>query len=113
MAVNQIIFDQATQNTRTILIDIAITLIQGDEDGEIDFYVKLSTSAKKKNTNDILPQTIRSLKDMIIGGVGGTKRDRSTPGPYADLTDAVTDYILFMVEGDVLDPQTAMSFTIT
>ena len=56
-------------------------------------------------------ETIRSLKDMVIGGVGGTKRDRVTSGPYSSISDAITDYVLFMVEGDTLDPNTAMSFT--
>jgi hypothetical protein len=47
---------------------------------------------------------------MVVGGVGGKKRDGVTSGPYTDITDAITDYILFMVEGDITDPTTAMSF---
>ena len=113
MAVNQIVFDPKTQLTRNILIDMEVSLVQQDEDGEIDFYIKLSTSAKKLNGDTILPQTIRSLRDMVIGGVGGTMRDRVTYGPYDNLTDAIEDYILFMVEGDILDPLTAMSFVST
>ena len=113
MAVNQVIFDPTTQNTRYVLIDIEAAMIQGDEDGELDLYVKLSTSAKKLNGDNILPETIRGLTDMVLGGVGGTKRDGATPGPYTDITDAITDYILFMVEGSISDPTTAMSFVET
>jgi len=111
MAVNQIIFDPTTQNTKNILIDIEAAMVQWDEDGELDLYIKLTTSAKKLNGSDIKAETIRGLTDMVIGGVGGTYRDGVTPGPYTDITDAITDYILFIVEGSVLDPTTAMSFT--
>ena len=111
MAVNQTIFDPTTQNTKSILIDIEAAMIQGDEDGDLDLYVKLSTSATKLNGDPILPETIRGLTDMVMGGIGGTKRDGVTPGPYTDITDAITDYILFMVEGNVSDPTTAMSFS--
>lgn len=111
MAVNQTIFDPTTQNTRTILIDVEAAMMQWDEDGELDLYVKLTTTAKMVNGSAIPAETIRGLTDMVIGGVGGTYRDRVTPGPYTSISDAITDYILFMVEGDVLDPTTAMSFT--
>lgn len=110
MAVNQIIFDPTTQRTKNILIDIEAAMVQWDEDGDLDLYVKLTTAAKKLNGDSIRAETIRGLKDMVIGGVGGTKRDGTTPGPYTDITDAITDYILFMVEGDIHDPATAMSF---
>ena len=110
MAVNQIIFDPTTQNTKYILIDIEAAMMQWDEDGELDLYIKLTTTAKKLNGDSITAETIRGLTDMVIGGVGGTYRDRVTPGPYTDITDAITDYILYMVEGDTLDPTTAMSF---
>ena len=113
MAVSQTIFDPTTRNTRTILIDVEVSMIQQDEDGEFDFYIKLSTGATKLNGDDIVPETIRSLFDMVIGGVGGTQRDKVTPGPYADITLAIEDYILYMVEGDVTDPITAMSFVST
>jgi len=110
MAVNQIIFDPTTQKTKQILIDIEAAMIQWDEDGDLDLYVKLTTSAKKMNGDDIKAEIIRGLGDMVIGGYGCTKRDEVTPGPYTDITDAITDYILFMVEGDISDPYTAMSF---
>ena len=111
MAVNQIIFDPTTQRTKNILIDIEATMVQEDEDGDLDFYTKFTTSAKKKNGSAIPAETMRSLKDMVIGGEGGTKRKDGAPGPYSDLTDAITDYILYMVEGDGIDPQTAMDFS--
>lgn len=109
MAVTQTIFDPVTQNTRTILIDISLSMIQQDEDAEFDFYIKLSTTAKKLNGDSIVSESIRSLFDMVIGGVGGTKRN-GDPGPYSSMTDAIEDYILYMVEGDGVDPLTAMSF---
>jgi hypothetical protein len=110
MAVNQVIFDPTTQKTKYILIEIEAAMIQWDEDGDLDLYIKLTTSAKKLNGDSIKSEIIRGLTDMVIGGVGGTKRDRTTPGPYTNITDAITDYILYMVEGDILDPTTAMSF---
>ena len=111
MAVNQLIFDPTTQRTKTILIDIEAAMMQWDEDGDLDLYVKLTTSAKMLNGGNIKSETIRGLTDMVLGGVGGTYRDGVTPGPYTTITDAIADYILFMVEGSILDPNTAMSFT--
>jgi len=112
MAVNQIIFDPITQRTKNILIDIEAAMVQWDEDGDLDLYIKLTTTAKKLNGSSIRAEIIRGLADMVVGGTepGSTKRDGVTPGPYTDITDAITDYILFMVEGDITDPTTAMSF---
>ena len=111
MAVNQIIFDPTTQNTRTITINVEAAMVHGDEDGELDFFIKLSTTAKKVNGSSYIPETIRGLGDMIMGGYGGKKRDNITSGPYSSISDAIADYILFMVEGSVLDVTTRMSFT--
>jgi hypothetical protein len=99
MAVNQIIFDPITQRTKSILIDIEAAMVQWDEDGDLDLYIKLTTTAKKLNGDSIRAEIIRGLTDMVVGGVGGKKRDGVTSGPYTDITDAITDYILFMVEG--------------
>lgn len=117
MAVNQIIFDPVSQNTRTILIDVEIALIQQDRDGELDFFVKLSTGAKNLYGDSIVPEIIRSLKDMVLGGVGGTKWNGDM-GPYDNLTEAVEDHILYMIEGYAssdphYDPMLQMSFVIT
>ena len=109
MAVSQTIFDPRTQNRRTILVDVDLAMIQQDEDGEFDFYIKLTTTAKKLNGDSIVPETIRSLYDMVMGVVDGTKWN-GDPGPYSSITEAVEDYILYMVEGSPLDPTTAMSF---
>jgi hypothetical protein len=116
MAVNQIIFDPQTQNTRNILLDVDIALIQQDRDGELDFFIKLSTSARNHYGDRITPEIIRSLKDMVLGGVGGKKWNGDS-GPYDTLTEAVEDHILFMVEAyptwsPNYDPLLQMSFVV-
>ena len=110
MAVNQVIFDPVSQNSRYVFVEVEAAMIQWDEDGDLDMYVKLTTAAKKMTGAAIKAEIIRGLGDMVIGSYGGTRRD-GTPGPYTDITDAITDYILFMVEGPVGVPLEGMSFT--
>ena len=106
----QTIFDPTTQNTRSITILMQSGLVEQDEDAELDFFLRMTSGATRKDGNPVPVQTIRTLWDMVIGGVGGTKLGGGA-GPYSDLTEAVEDYILYMVEGDGVDPDTAMDFT--
>jgi hypothetical protein len=76
-----------------------------DLDADPDYYVNLSTGAKKINGGDIGPFIIRNLSD---GSRGTTKHDGSAL-PYDTMSEAIEDHILHMVEGDGGDD--AMDFS--
>jgi hypothetical protein len=103
------IFDPTYQTTKVIAVTQNTSVIIQDLDGDNDYYVQLATSATEISGNAILNTTIRSLTDGAGGG-GTTKHDGSAL-PYATFSEAVTDHINRMVEGDLIDPTTAMDFS--
>ena len=109
MAVTFTIYDPETKNTKTIHgeIDASVIAVDGNDAGTIDYYVRLSTSARKVNGDAISDQIIRGLSYMAHGGLGGTKHAGGS-GPYTTLDEAIQDYVLHMVEGE--DANTAMAF---
>jgi hypothetical protein len=106
MATNVPIFDKVTRNTKTISVDMRANIIEGDNDGKMDYFIILSTTAKMVNGNAIPVHTINKLTDLVRGS---TQQDGITATPYPTMTDAIQDYILHMVEGVVL-PGEAMDF---
>ena len=99
------IYDPVSQNSRSISVEIDTAVIQGDENGAYDYYVRLSTSAKQANGTAVPTQYIRSLADLA----DTSTQHNGGGGAYADLSLAIEDYILHMVEGDAAGEQ--MSFT--
>ncbi len=109
---NITIFDPITKNSRTISVTCESSLIIQDLDGEMDFFIRLSTSAKSLNGNNIVTRTCQALSDGA-GGPGLDRHGASLPdGKYANLTEAIEDFIALMVEGIAGQPLTAMSFTL-
>lgn len=95
MATAVTIFDKVTRNTKTISVDMRASIIEGDNDGKMDYFIILSTAAKMVNGNSIPDHTINKLSDRVKG----TTQQDGTAADYADMTSAIQDYILHMVEG--------------
>ena len=108
---NMTIFDPVTTNSRSITLDLGGSIVVQDLSGELDYYVRLSTSAKMKNGGAIPSMVVRTLND----GAGATIHLRykypATPLPYENLSVSLNDHVARMVEGDGVDPLTAMKFT--
>jgi hypothetical protein len=96
MAVNTTVFDVATGKTKTISFEMESNVLQQQGDADTDFYLKISTGAKKTNGGAIGPFYVTGLNDLADGatqhGGGG--------GSYADLTALAVDYIRHAIEGD-------------
>lgn len=107
---NITIFDPTTTNSKTITVDMGGSVVVQDLSGELDYFVKLSTSAKMKNGGAISTMIVRTLNDGA--GTGGTIRYKhpATPLPYENLSVSLNDHIARMVEGNGVDPLTAMNF---
>jgi hypothetical protein len=105
------VFDPGTANSKTINVDMGGSIVIQDLNGDLDYYVRLSTSAKMKNGGAIAAMVIRTLNNGA--GAGGNIRYKhpATPLPYENLTVSIQDHIARMVEGDGVDPNTAMKFS--
>ena len=90
------VFDPTTANTKSITVVVGTSIIIQDLDADPDYYIRLSTNAKKKDGGSIAPMIIRNLSD---GSRGTTKHDGSAL-PYVTMSEAIEDHILHMIEGD-------------
>ncbi len=98
MAVSVTVFDPETQNSKTINVAVESSMIQGDEDAEYDFYIRMTTDATRGPTgeDEIPTEVFRSLSDLALG----TRQFKvDTADPYDTITDALEDYILKIIEG--------------
>ena len=100
MAVTITILDPAKQTTRTIICEVYSTFIETDVSAALDFYVQLSTTARRVNGTAVPTHYIRALNDLAIGGIGGTQFGSGSSDPYDSLEDAINDYVLLMVKGN-------------
>lgn len=107
MATTVTVFDPATGNTRSIIVDMVVNIIEQDLDGQFDYFMTLSTSAKKISGAAIPRKMISALDDLARGA---TQQDGITSTPYANLTAAVTDFIWNVIDGT--GGTDRMSFTI-
>jgi len=107
------IFDPATANSKTINVEMGGSVVIQDLNGELDYYVRLSTGAKMKNGGSIAAMVVRTLDTPYGAGSSGTTRYKhpGDPLPYENLTVSIQDHIARMVDGDGSDPDTAMDFT--
>lgn len=94
---NTIIYDPITKRSNTINVTLEAAVIQSDPDAVQDYFIKLSTTAKKISGNSISPKIIRELSDLVRGT---TQHDGVTMTDYASMTEAIEDYILNMIEGN-------------
>lgn len=90
------VIDPETLNTQTISADVFSYVLQDQETGSEEFFIKLSTSARRVNGDDIPDYIIQNLSDLVRGS---TQHDGVTGTNYADLTAAINDYVDEMIEG--------------
>lgn len=95
---NIIIYDPITKRTNTVTIALDAAVIQSDPDAIQDYFIKISTSAKKISGNSIVTRIIRQLSDLVRDGTH--QHDGITTTDYASMTEAIEDYILHMIEGN-------------
>ena len=58
---SMIVFDPVTGHTKSITIEVQGTIIIQDLDADVDYYVQLSTSARKVSGAAIVPRIIRDV----------------------------------------------------
>ena len=104
------VFDPSSKNTKSITVTIGSSMIIQDLLGEVEYFLTLSTSARDVNGSAIPTRTVKALHD----GAGGAGLDRQgvalAGGKYADLTEAIDDYVAMMVNGVKDEPWTEMAF---
>jgi hypothetical protein len=105
-----VIFDPASRNSRSIVVNIESSMIIQDLLGEVEYFLTFSTSARDVNNTLIPKRTVTALSE----GAGGTGLDRNgtalSTGKYANLTDCIRDYVAMMVHGVKDEPWTEMAF---
>lgn len=99
------IFDPTTRVSKTIDSTLETAVIETDPNASIDYFIKLSTSAKKISGAAIAPKIIRELTDLAKGST----QHNGSATPYTSMTAAIEDHILHMIEGN--GGSDAMSFT--
>ena len=77
--------------------EVYAAVVESDATGVLAFYIQLNTPAKMVNGSPIPVRYIRSLSTLADGS---RQHAVNTSSPYADLTTAVEDFVLDMVEGD-------------
>ena len=103
------VFDPTTRTSKSITIEMGASVIVQDLDSDMDFYVRLNTSATTLDGDAISARIIRTLHNGA--GAGGTVQLDGSALPYATLTAAIADHVRRMIEGDLVDPNTAMNFS--
>ena len=104
------IIDPASGNTKQISVNMEASMVVQDLLGEIEYFVSLSTTAKTVTGASIAKRNISALSSGAGGGTNDRHGDALSGGQYANLTDAIDDYVAMMVEGDDADPSTEMAF---
>jgi len=108
MSVNITVYDPTTGHSKNIAISMGAAMIIQDLDTTYDFFLMLTTSAKKVSGAAIPTHTIKTLNSGV-DGEGTTRHNGTTPSPlYSNLSDAVTDHIWDMIDGS--GGSDAMSF---
>ena len=106
------VFDPTSKRSQQINITLQSAVVDTDGDARLDYFVHLSTSARKISGAEIPPKIIRRLIDLVRKDSNGDpeyQHDGVTDTPYASMSKAIEDYILNMVEGD--GGADAMSFS--
>ena len=96
MATSVTIFNEATLNTRTITVDMKVSVLDDEMDGATDYFLILTTNAKKISGAAIPNHTINALTDLARGT---TQQDGHTTDPYTSMTAAIRDHLWNMIDG--------------
>ena len=117
MATSITILSPESGVTKTILVTSEASVIIQDDNGTMDYFMAITTTAKDVSGNAIPKYIIKTLSDGagLASGVYGAGTDRKgnvlAGGKYASLTDAIDDYVALMVEGKDNQPWTEMAFS--
>jgi hypothetical protein len=106
MATTVTVFNKVTRNTKTITVDVRASILEGDLDGQMDYFIILSTSARMVNGNSIPDHVITALDDLARGA---TQQDGVTGTAYSSMTAAIQDHIWHMIDGTASGEE--MNFT--
>ena len=97
MSITITILDPTTQNVKNIFGEIYSSFIETDNVAELEFYIQLTTSARRQNGDAVPPRYITSLSDLADTT---SQHGTATADPYASLQACIEDFVLCMVEGD-------------
>ena len=92
-----IVFDPISKNTQQISVTLESAIVDTDGDARVDYFIQLSTGARKISGSEITPRIIRRKTNLVRGS---TQHDGITSTPYETMSKAIEDYILNMVEGN-------------
>ena len=93
---NITIYDPITKKINIAQVTLEAAVIQSDPDAVQDYFIRISTSARKISGDAIPTKIIRQLTDLVKG----TEQHGGSTDPYATMTAALEDYILNMIEGN-------------
>ena len=97
------VFDPTSKRSQQISVTLQSAVVDSDSDAKLDYFIQLSTSARKISGAEIPTKIIRRLIDLVRKDSNGDpeyQHDGVTSTPYTSMTAAIEDYILNMVEGD-------------
>lgn len=97
------VFDPTSKRSQQISITLQSAVVDTDTDARQDYFIQLSTGARKISGAAIPTKIIRRLIDLVRKDSNGDpeyQHDGVTDTPYASMTAAIEDYVLNMIEGD-------------
>lgn len=99
------VFNEAENKTYTVTVDVFGTVVDKllalPTDGDIDYYLKISTTMRKAVDNSAFPVSIiRTLNDVPPGYLAAT-----------DFTDLIENYIEYYMDESELGASTSSSST--
>ena len=101
------LFDPVTGKQKTVAVTFERGILNDPTNGSEDSFIKLSISARTIAGDTINPFVISSQGDLVLGN---TQYDEITTDDYADITAAVDDYMLRIMQGVPGDPDSALDF---
>jgi len=101
-----VLFDQATGRTKTISATLEAAVLHAQENGDVDYFAKMTVTANDLNGDAVPTLTVTSDDDLVLG----TTQWDGTTTPYSNMTEAIDDYVLRIHQGIPGEPLTAIDF---
>jgi len=104
MAISIQIYDETNKTTKLISIDFFADLAAftaGSDPNEVQYYFKITTSAKDTSNLSYTPIYIKDLSDLALNHAKRSSADSALP--YDDIKTMITDYVYDMIYGHTLD----------
>lgn len=100
MSINIQIFNSTYNRTLTVSVDFLADLVafpEGSNINEIQYFFKISTTARDTSNKSFAPVYVRDLSDLALNK---TKRSATNSGvAYEDVKTMITDYVYDFVNG--------------